>query len=1108
MQTASTFHLQLHHAPDDHDLVLHVAGRQYPVVAHGPISQAAAPALLARSSAGETAPEAVSHFAEGVQLPDYNMASYYVTSVAPGGGDEVLQAFGLHIPTLPAASAGHVALRAAAVASASVAKPTWEDMACSIIFHHPEILALSRAVKNPQTGAVTDAAQLTQDLIRGSLNFPDAVSAVRAVCLQMGNAAALPRKLVVDFDGNPVYLLDANGNPTTTQRYYFDYADELKQAIKPAMQAIIREVMDHPQLEGITWRTSAGQVAADANSAAPALATRQLMATELQATAEAAEALKLRFAHVNTQAGLSFDMTTTQTTDRSFNFTITNEFLRYVSIYIQFLKQSTDAQGNTVFETVPMEDSSFDLQGTDETTKIYREVIDLIKLETPKTRFLKLISATPTVLGIPYTTVEESFSIRMPDNADTARILAGGGFGFTYPSDLKMLIEQGDVTIASAVGLIVTGVVNLVVPTIMLAAATGDSEGIADKAIRKLLKSNPKVVKSVAKGGYALVSGLYKVAQPGQGAVQLLGEVANMLLGLTTSTVEILGVLAAATAVDEAQDQIPLAGQILQAASIIATAAELAETTTELLASPLVIENTVSISIDSTVTLAHDPLDTSGFPATAWVYELVCKYEKGMTFTLRDLPINRTSIQTDPLVNTFQNLPGAGQFTITATFYGKNEDGTINRKNPVGLGTSPQLDAARPEAQQVPITIQELLIPLTADTQYHQKRLLAFQDGQHVWSDDAGVPSATIKSLNPGEGTKSLSELVNLHFSQTTGYVGYAWKGSGQNVPLYNSQFPTQDDNFYTFQSINSRHDAEQNLKFSDAGFTGKVLLALELLPPELPNAEDIRQHPNPADPFWKQLGLARPPYNFFLQPNDDGNKLFVRQIDYLDGSASFKLDQTSCFGYFDVSGNMSLDSVAINPLGYVVGVSRPLAKLYISPIPHDPIDDALASPAILASGKGTRVNLLQDPVAVGCTSEGAILVLDAAARRVQAFDYRANPLYLFVSGDGPDKANYFALQDYGPNVTYLDLAVEHYGFVYVLLYTGDGATPTDYRVDIYEPDGRFLVSSTEAHPLALGKMSVDLFRNIYGLTFQAFGGPGGRIEPAVSELIPSLPQG
>jgi hypothetical protein len=94
------------------------------------------------------------------------------------------------------------------------------------------------------------------------------------------------------------------------------------------------------------------------------------------------------------------------------------------------------------------------------------------------------------------------------------------------------------------------------------------------------------------------------------------------------------------------------------------------------------------------------------------------------------------------------------------------------------------------------------------------------------------------------------------------------------------------------------------------------------------------------------------------------------------------------------------------------------------------------------------------------------------------------------------------ALADPG-NSTYLDLSVEAKGYLYVLRYKGDGGSPSDYQVDLYEPDGTLLVSTTK---VAADKIVVDLIRNLYTLNYEVILGAGSRTEPSVSLWIPPAP--
>jgi hypothetical protein len=98
------------------------------------------------------------------------------------------------------------------------------------------------------------------------------------------------------------------------------------------------------------------------------------------------------------------------------------------------------------------------------------------------------------------------------------------------------------------------------------------------------------------------------------------------------------------------------------------------------------------------------------------------------------------------------------------------------------------------------------------------------------------------------------------------------------------------------------------------------------------------------------------------------------------------------------------------------------------------------------------------------------------------------------------------------PSTTYLDIAVEALGFIYVLSYTGEGKNVEDYALDLYDPNGRFL-SRTPDHeidPRSTGvngaKLVVDQWRTMYTLNYEHFLGPDDRTEPSLSLWTPTTP--
>ena len=120
---------------------------------------------------------------------------------------------------------------------------------------------------------------------------------------------------------------------------------------------------------------------------------------------------------------------------------------------------------------------------------------------------------------------------------------------------------------------------------------------------------------------------------------------------------------------------------------------------------------------------------------------------------------------------------------------------------------------------------------------------------------------------------------------------------------------------------------------------------------------------------------------------------------------------------------------------------------------------------------------------------------------RLRAFGKFGHPIKFFFG----KTAFSAALASETDLVTYLDVGIESKGYIYVLSYINDGDVIDDYHLDIYNPDGSFLVRTTGANA---ARMTVDLWRNVYTLNYETIVGPNGRTEPSVSQWIPPVPAG
>jgi hypothetical protein len=94
--------------------------------------------------------------------------------------------------------------------------------------------------------------------------------------------------------------------------------------------------------------------------------------------------------------------------------------------------------------------------------------------------------------------------------------------------------------------------------------------------------------------------------------------------------------------------------------------------------------------------------------------------------------------------------------------------------------------------------------------------------------------------------------------------------------------------------------------------------------------------------------------------------------------------------------------------------------------------------------------------------------------------------------------------------MTFLDLASEMKGYLYVLGHTGTQPQRSDYFLDLYAPTGEWLARSPDGtdakatNPNA-AKLVVNQWRTMFTLNYESFIGSHGT-EPSVSMWTPSTP--
>jgi hypothetical protein len=935
----------------------------------------------------------------------------------------------------------HAAVRAtddALVDLKSFASPI--DTAIALVFHHPAVMNL-----DTQQGASI------LDLIENlpcQPNDPNCTPLIGTLAQVIGESpdptttpggwgTLVPQ---TQLDGTPA--LDDSGQPV----YRLVLSPDTMEALGTVVRGVTRAIANDPQYEGSNWHATPGLAAVEHPHSAAAVTTRARAqpAGGPVARQETGFRVSATLPPGSTNDGVNFiSLEVTDQATRTVQLELKNRYLRTLSAYVQYF----DAAGNALPVDSP--------------------IID----DTRRAKFLDHVLTNDSILGIPLVgddVATTTLQFKVPNAASRADVIFGSlGLGYTSDSEEALY------------GAIITGVFNIGIPTLLLAIgvcalvgevkalmkASAQAGGVVNNAAPAVAAPNLATQLARAVKHFILVespdfgSGIYGAAASSDARPFLLA-LGNIGIGVLFDLAPtIIGkFLAGKIAEATLKKVVPIVGTALQIVSIAADLAAILQTIVEVTTSAAIFTNTISLTMTTTLTINKDP-DDFRFPARATKYRVTATYDnQAKPHTVPDGTIEPGRV--DPIVVVLSDVPAGGKVTIDVKLL--TDDDWL-----VGTGTVGPIANTPESAGAVSVTIKELLIPLTDTTQYLHQLKLAYSTTtrKRAWVA-APAPVATQADLCNGQDN-ALCRLNGITVNQPTGMVGYGFQAGGQGVVQCNGG---PGGILHTFQNVFLGQDPERALKFSGCGFTQPAGMVYELLA--------------------RDSATGR---HFFLQPNDSGS-FDLRSI-VLDNTTPFDLRTTLSWGRF----TQALDSLVVHPSGYVIGVSSQTHTMEVLRLPTQPVSDAVAPQsvpfAVVKGGNGTRVGLLDTPVAVA-VSQHTVYVLEQGNRRIQAFDETGNPVMPF------QQTSFTALMNEGPNVVYLDIGVESQGYMYVLSYINNGLTASDYRLDIYAPDGSFLSRTTG---VAAARMAVDNFRNMYALNYETLAN-SPRKEPSVSQWAPSTP--
>jgi hypothetical protein len=673
-----------------------------------------------------------------------------------------------------------------------------------------------------------------------------------------------------------------------------------------------------------------------------------------------------------------------------------------------------------------------------------------------------VVSPEWTLYGIPLEESTAAASFMWPDAAESAGVEASG-LSFSAPSP-----SEG----SDFIGTFLTLMFNMVVPAALIALGAAVDLTVIQKlvvvpgvnlAFREIaLLSIDLTADSTKKN---LFTAFWK-ALVGQAVRGAFKPIVEFLARIIQRMVQY--VVAA-----ELEDAIPIAGQIVEAVTTIGALADIAETTGELIASPPAYESTLVITQDVTVTIDNDPKDdTLPKSATLCVVKLLSDAGGAPRVAAVVPDVSKASLSV-----MFPALPRGGRISITAGFYSGTADAPMARL--VGQASSGLV----PNTSGVhTLVLTEIPVPIEASTVYvHKRKTTIDASGALAWAAlPAPSASADPLSVNPPKSLcdeRALCDFRGVTVRQGTGsqqgYVGWAYQGQGSSCAGGDGKV----DRLSNIGTAGGGGYATVKCGLQSGASGAKLVYSLLGRPAQAASAL-VDFYLDPATRLVRGVNLDAQPPTF-----DDPS---------VPGTAWGKL-------------NFDSTALVLHPTGTLVSINEGNHHFESVRLPDAPLEDAEAGVKLVAKvygGEGARPGLLSSPRAAAVSPDGVIVVLEAGNNRLQAFDVAGNAVRFFKKQPRP----WFLALDAtkSGDTVYLDVAIEHTGYVYVLSYD-QGSSPFAYRLDVYAPDQRGTAPITTTPNVYAARVTVDFWRNVYTLNYDELARPGYAVEPSVSLWAPEL---
>ena len=483
---------------------------------------------------------------------------------------------------------------------------------------------------------------------------------------------------------------------------------------------------------------------------------------------------------------------------------------------------------------------------------------------------------------------------------------------------------------------------------------------------------------------------------------------------------------------------IPFIGEVLAVISVLGDVATLAEECAETIVAPWVIENEVNLVYAAKVTVSRDSNNSSTWPTTARNWSLQANIDGAavlapITGTVNDDPDRGT--RTAPLELDVQApFGGSDDPVVVHAHRRRGQAGRHGRVGEVHQQRSEQHGVGRRDH------VRADPVPIDAKTTFERTDTTCFSETANGYTWSSRVTSSGTAA------DKGIQCVAGASISTLAGVAGVVWE---------------QGDKFYVRGVPTGQDGATIQLGPATAnGFSRRPFLLL--------------------DPFVEKTSAGN---HVLLEPDETLPEYHVRKVTLDPVTAAPTWDPTVSYGTF----LLPISAAALHSSGRVVAVNTDTGRL-ATILPANPDRPALAG---YSAGTGDQVGLLQSPVAIAVTNAGTVLILEAAATQIAAFDLNGNPVRYFPAAGTTRRALVRGQRQASgqgsftmplPAASYLDLAVDGAGQMYVLYHTGDGTAPADYRVDIYTSAGVLLNSASAG--VNVPHLAVDHWRSLFAPNF------------------------